>query len=413
MVGGSWLSNLQLFAVVILLSAVPNVQSDVCDAHDTNCDKMPGTGSASNKYSPESNSKWKNYLNNIKRALSSYTPCTSHNCSCYESVINEDLKPFERDGITKNDIDSIKEKGTHYQIIDHKLYREKDCMFPFRCSGVEYFILKLLEKLPDMEFILNTRDWPQVGKYGHPYPVFSFSKTSQYWDIMYPAWSFWEGGPAISLYPTGLGRWDVQRKLINKTVEKWPWEAKKPIAFFRGSRTSAERDPLVILSREQPDLVNGQYTKNQAWRSNADTLGAPPASEVSLEDHCEYKYLFNFRGVAASFRFKHLFLCRSLVFHVGDEWLEFFYSAMKPWVHYIPVSKGLSEVRDLLSFSRENDKEVKDIAKRGFDFIWNHLKIEDALCYWEDLLLKYSKLLRFKPLRNMDFMLVQPKKRLN
>ena len=32
-----------------------------------------------------------------------------------------------------------------------------------------------------------------------------------------------------------------------------------------------------------------------------------------------YKYLFNFRGVAASFRFKHLFLCNSLVFHVGPQ----------------------------------------------------------------------------------------------
>lgn len=49
------------------------------------------------------------------------------------------------------------------------------------------------------------------------------------------------------------------------------------------------------------------------------------------------RYLFNFRGVAASFRFKHLFLCRSLVFHVGEEWMEFFYPAMKPWVHYIPM----------------------------------------------------------------------------
>ena len=38
-------------------------------------------------------------------------------------------------------------------------------------------------------------------------------------------------------------------------------------AFFRGSRTSDERDPLVLLSREQPELVDAQYTKNQAWKS--------------------------------------------------------------------------------------------------------------------------------------------------
>ena len=37
----------------------------------------------------------------------------------------------------------------------------------------------------------------------------------------------------------------------------------------------------------------------QAWKSPADTLGADPAAEVALEDHCEYRFLFNFRGVAA------------------------------------------------------------------------------------------------------------------
>lgn len=80
-----------------------------------------------------------------------------------------------------------------------------------------------------------------------------------------------------------------------------------------------------------------------------DTLHAPPAEEVSLEDHCQYKYLFNFRGVAASFRLKHLFLCGSLVLNVGNEWLEFFYPALKPWVHYIPVKK--SATKEDLRFS--------------------------------------------------------------
>lgn len=79
-------------------------------------------------------------------------------------------------------------------------------MFPSRCAGVEHFLLQLLPKLPNIEFILNTRDWPQIHKqYGQFGPVFSFSKTMDYYDIMYPAWAFWEGGPAIALYPRGIG----------------------------------------------------------------------------------------------------------------------------------------------------------------------------------------------------------------
>lgn len=80
-------------------------------------------------------------------------------------------------------------------------------MFPARCAGIEHFIFELLPKLPDTEMIINTRDWPQIPKrYGVFGPVFSFSKTSEYYDIMYPAWAFWEGGPAISLHPRGIGR---------------------------------------------------------------------------------------------------------------------------------------------------------------------------------------------------------------
>lgn len=80
-------------------------------------------------------------------------------------------------------------------------------MFPARCSGIEHFILELLPDLPNMEFVVNTRDWPQIHKqYGAFGPVFSFSKSNDYYDIMYPAWAFWEGGPAIELYPKGIGK---------------------------------------------------------------------------------------------------------------------------------------------------------------------------------------------------------------
>lgn len=297
-------------------------------------------------------------------------------------------------------IDAVRDRGTKYQIIDHKLYRDQDCMFPSRCSGVEYFIKPLLEKLPNMEMIINCRDWPQINvNWGMPKsPVLSFSKTKDYLDIMYPAWSFWEGGPAISLYPTGLGKWEQHRQSISKAANKWPWEEKLSMGFFRGSRTSSERDPLVLLSRDQPTLVDAQYTKNQACKSPADTLNAEPAKEVTLEEHCQYKYLFNYRGVAASFRLKHLFLCKSLVFHVGDEWKEFFYNSLVPWVHYVPVQSTATkeEIKDLIKFFKQNDDLARKIAEQGFQHIWDNLRIKDVKCYWRKLLLRYAKLLKYE-----------------
>lgn len=304
-------------------------------------------------------------------------------------------------------IDSIRSRGTFYQIISNKIYRQKDCNFPSRCSGVEHFITKALAKakLPDMELVINVRDYPQIlPNYGPQGPLLSFSKTKEYLDIMYPAWSFYEGGPAIKLFPTGLGRFDLLRESLSKAAEKFPWRKKKSKAFFRGSRTSDERDSLILLSRSNPELVDAQYTKNQAWKSPADTLNAVPAEEVSLEDHCKFKFLFNYRGVAASFRFKHLFLCKSLVFHVGDEWQEFFYNALKPWVHYIPVDKGTpEELKEILIFFKNHSQLSEEIAQRGFEMISQNLRMEDVECYWRRLLKSYGKRMKYNVTRDEDF----------
>uniref|UniRef100_A0A915ISV1 Glycosyl transferase CAP10 domain-containing protein n=1 Tax=Romanomermis culicivorax TaxID=13658 RepID=A0A915ISV1_ROMCU len=378
--------------------------------------------------------KFDKYTALIKKAEEEYNECTRPNtCDCLNQRFKDDLAVFSK-GVNQNDFEKARSFGVHYQIIDRKLYRQENCMFAFRCSGVEHFILSVINQIPDCEFILNDRDYPQVLKSHQPLPIFSFSKTKEYADIMYPAWSFWEGGPAISLYPTGIGRWDLTRNVIKKyenfelkkiffkimllfiffiisryldfcfklffrRADLMPFKKKISKAFFRGSRTNSERDPLILLSRRNSDLVDAQYTRNQAWKSDADTLGQPAAEEISFEDHCSYKYLFNFRGVAASFRFRHLFLCRSLVFHVGEEWVEFFYMFLKPWIHYVPVSQ-LNDVEVLINYFLKNEAVAEKIAQRGFEWIYKYLTIENIECYWRRMLRQYATLLKFEVKRN-------------
>lgn len=49
--------------------------------------------------------------------------------------------------------------------------------------------------------------------------LFFHVQTADYQDIMYPAWTFWEGGPAVwPIYPTGLGRWDLMMDDLKKQV---------------------------------------------------------------------------------------------------------------------------------------------------------------------------------------------------
>ena len=153
--------------------------------------------------------------------------------------------------------------------------------------------------------------------------------------------------------------------------------------------------------------------------------------------------LLNARGVAASFRLKHLFLCNSLVMNVagpGAEWLEFFYPALRPWVHYVPVREGMQDAaeklewaslnhnerrrrpRSHLSFVRlpgvtrivccmallpltslppsfqaldpANELAVRRIAQAGFELVRDHLTNVDVKEYWRLLMTEYSELSR-------------------
>lgn len=366
--------------------------------------------SHSRKYSKSWQKFSKEYENAQTNQPEEFTEAKFH--PTYIKEIEKDLEPFQ--AITKEMLEKAKSaasKPVTYINSGGTLYKSsQDCLFPSRCDGVEHFLLKISSKLPDFEIVVNNNDWPFIKKYFHPQPLplFSFSKTPDYSDIFYPAWTFWSGGPAISKYPTGLGRWDLMRKNLLVQHQKWPWNKKLNTAFFRGSRTSSERDNIVLLSRKNPKLIDAAYTKNQAWKSKADSLGQDPVPEVTLEDHCQYKYLFNFRGVAASFRFKHLFLCGSLVLHVGSEWNEFFYSALKPWIHYVPVNSNASqqEIEDLMEFLKAHDQIAEKIAQAGHNFIRNHLRMKDVEEYWIELLTRYAKKLDFQPKVDTSSMIV-------
>lgn len=58
-------------------------------------------------------------------------------CFIVNSVLEEDLAPW-KNGITEEVFNTAKSNnyGSHYQIVNHKLYREEGCMFPARCVPV-------------------------------------------------------------------------------------------------------------------------------------------------------------------------------------------------------------------------------------------------------------------------------------
>ena len=109
---------------------------------------------------------------------------------------------------------------------------------------------------------------------------------------------------------------------------------------------------------------------------------------------------------------------------MGSEWKEFFYDALIPWYHYIPLpdastTEGQNQgesIKDLLTFLQTDERKfgvksgtfiAEQIASNGRHFIEHHLKMSDIQNYWRELLLIYSRLLEFQPILTKDFIIFE------
>lgn len=329
----------------------------------------------------------------------------------YRDVAAAQLAPWRGTGIRREDLDAARALPrplVKYQISGGRLYRDEKCYFPARCEGIEHFLLEIAPELPDVEFLVNVQDHP-VTRIDRPLPVFSFSKIpAEHADILYPAWAFWEGGPALKVIPSW--RWDLTRRDLLQAGDALSWEEKKPAVFFRGSRTNETRDPYVLHAQRHPDLWDVRYTLNQSQQQTdyvTRVMKLTPAEPVAPRDHCSWRYLLNFDGVAASFRLKNLLACGGLVFYVEPKWEEFFYPKLIPGEHYVPLSLDVAEAARTVEALRTDDARARRIARNGRDFIEKHLTLAHVRRYWLDLLADYSSLQKFEPRRDPGLVLIQ------
>lgn len=68
-------------------------------------------------------------------------------------------------------------------------------------------------------------------------------------------------------------------------------------------------------------------------------------------------------GTVAAYRYPYLMLGDSLVLKQDSPYYEHFYMALKPWKHYIPIKRNLSDPVEKVEWAQENDGEAKKTAK--------------------------------------------------
>ena len=80
----------------------------------------------------------------------------------------------------------------------------------------------------------------------------------------------------------------------------------------------------------------------------------------------QYKYQINIDGTVAAYRLPYLLAGDSLVLKQDSPYYEFFYNELKPYEHYVPFNRDLSDLLEKIQWAREHDKEVSHVQVKAF-----------------------------------------------
>jgi EGF-domain serine glucosyl/xylosyltransferase len=336
-----------------------------------------------------------------------------------DEQIMSDLKGFNKNNITLSSVDQTynkilstipqqKNSFIRYRIINNKLYRyyPNNCLLSKKEPSFEKAIKTLtqLVQVPDMDLIYSDmdgtpefyvqKDFYIVSDLKNQAPLFTRAKIV---DVPYVV--------LIPDYYSVSTQWKKDCIQILDQMKKYPWDKKSPLAFWRGGAHDKGYDvlnyksrPRVIismLSKDCPDLVEaGIIVTDSMQLKDTLILEKLVKNSANIEEHLKYKYLPALDGYMCTYPgYQWRLLCNSVCFKQSSKEVQWFYSALKPYEHYIPIENDMSDLLDKVKWAKDSDEICEKIAKNATNFVLNNLMLEDVYLYLYKVLDSYSSYL--------------------
>jgi hypothetical protein len=167
-----------------------------------------------------------------------------------------------------------------------------------------------------------------------------------------------------------------------------PWSDRKAIAFWRGSTTGLLDGKAVFFTSNMTTIPRIKLCEiGAAFKHKTDfgitqiVQGADHTCTLQLREYCEqkrllekftpqmsmaqFKMLIDIDGNANSWGFLVKLLLGSCVLKVDSEWEQWYYHRTRPWTHFVPVRRDLSDLMEKIDWCLENDQEARSIAEAG------------------------------------------------
>lgn len=320
--------------------------------------------------------------------------------------IASDFSPFEK-GISQEALDETFDKITsqkipayRYRIQGGKVYRKPGGDHVGRAGTYDKMLKRIIKStsLPNLDFIICVMDGvPEV------YVPQRFWITEKQAPLL--CWAKKKDAPNLILIPDILTTkeysWHLDVNTVNEKYLSIPWDKREEKAFWRGTASDKiytlenyrekPRYKISMLSKQRPDFVDAGYCK--APEEIAKVLADLNliVGHSSLGDHLSFKYLPVLDGWMCTIPgYQWRLLSGSLTMKQESDEVQYFYSALKPFVHYIPIQHDMSDLVEKIEWARAHDPECRLIAENARAFALAHLMPNQVYSYFYHVLCEYA-----------------------
>lgn len=209
-------------------------------------------------------------------------------------------------------------------------------------------------ELPKFNWIIINTDDNYVGREWRGVPTLSFSTTDEDYSMCCPDFLF-KAWPEVGI--------NDFRDSVKRITEAGSRPAETNIMGWRGAITNKSREK--ILSFINPIKFDFQEI---VWnRENPSKLTC--SNFISMESAVSrWRYLIDLEGRGYSSRVKLLLFSRRVLFLQERRDKEWYFEALRPWVHYIPVANNLSNLEERYDLIRADPDLEKELVGNSFKF---------------------------------------------
>ena len=295
-------------------------------------------------------------------------------------------------------------------------------------SEYKYLLNELLKnrKIPDIIFFINLRDFPILKKdltepYNHIYnsknkkmnkkyiyknytPILSRCTTDLFADIPIPT------EDDIARISNKIFPDKCKTNYTNNSIKdvEMNWNNKINKAIFMGQATGCGitindnmRLKAASISIKYPEYLKvgitgwnrrlKKYMNKPLEIINPDNFDFKLSEKISRKEISKYKYQLEIDGHVSPFRLSFDMSYNSILLIVESEYKMWFSNLLKPYIHFIPIKKDLSNLISQIEWCKKNDDKCKVIAKNALEFYNNFLSKEGIFDYLQSLFIEINK----------------------